>query len=77
MQYRHTRLSTRIGWVASSIDQPGHDSLRRSNSPEEEIDTHMKAWSEAGWRLHTVTSVSRDSTQGQELTHSFFWSKES
>jgi hypothetical protein len=70
MHYRYSRLFTRIGLGQWSTPQG-------SSSPEEEIDAHMKAWSEAGWRLHTVTSVSRDGPHAQELTHSFFWSKES
>ncbi len=68
MQYRNSRLLIRIplGWSTGG-----------SSSPEEQIDAHMKAWSEAGWRLHTVTSVTRDGGNVQELSHSFFWSMES
>lgn len=69
MQYRHSRLTTTIGLTSGS--------MHGSSSALEEINAHMKAWSEEGWRLHTVTSVSRDTQTVQELTHSFFWSSES
>lgn len=66
VSYRSSQLTDVLALTSTS--GAGSGSAQRAD-----IDGHMKRWTDMGWRLVTVTSVTRDGHLTQEITHTFFW----
>lgn len=63
MQYRTSSLTFRYRLFESAAPVENPD-----------MDAHMAEWANAGWRLLTVTQVTRDGGEYIESTYTLFWS---